>query len=64
MKGKGSSEGIPQVMGFVPIMGSTPQVGAMEGLADVVVMPIENPGLLEIIQSRVEQSLFGKNSDL
>ncbi|WP_319589018.1 YkgJ family cysteine cluster protein [uncultured Desulfobulbus sp.] len=25
---------------------------------------LENPGLLEIIQSRVEQSLFGKNSDL
>ena len=25
---------------------------------------LENPGLLEIIQTRVEQSLFGKNSDL
>jgi Fe-S-cluster containining protein len=25
---------------------------------------LENSGLLEIIQSRVEQSLFGKNSDL
>jgi Fe-S-cluster containining protein len=25
---------------------------------------LENPGLLEIIQARVEQSLFGKNGDL
>ena len=39
-KGNGSSVGRPNVRGFVPIMFSTPNVGAMLGRAFVPVMPI------------------------
>lgn len=37
--GNGSSVGIPNVSGFVPIQGSTPNVGAIDGRALVPVNP-------------------------
>lgn len=39
-KGKGSDEGMPKVIGFVPSIGSTPKVGAIDGRALVPVSPI------------------------
>lgn len=38
-KGNGSSVGIPKVNGLVPIQGSTPNVGAIDGRAFVPVNP-------------------------
>ena len=40
LKGKSSSVGMVKVKGFVPIIGSTPKVGATEGRALVPEMPI------------------------
>ena len=40
LNGNGSSVGIVNVSGFVPIMGSTPKVGATDGRALVPLMPI------------------------
>ncbi|MPM09790.1 hypothetical protein SDC9_56113 [bioreactor metagenome] len=39
-KGKSSSVGMANVMGFVPSMFSTPNVGAIDGRAFVPVIPI------------------------
>ena len=38
--GKVSDDGMPKVRGLVPIIGSTPKVGAMDGRALVPVSPI------------------------
>ena len=46
--GKSSSVGRPKVRGLVPIMFSTPKVGAIEGRALVPVMPIM-PSLVAIV---------------
>ena len=40
LNGNSSSVGIVNVSGFVPIIGSTPQVGATDGRAFVPEMPI------------------------
>ena len=40
LNGKSSSVGIVNVSGLVPIMGSTPQVGATDGRALVPEIPI------------------------
>lgn len=47
--GNSSSVGIPNVKGFVPIQGSTPNVGAIDGLAFVPVKPKKNIILLKLI---------------
>ena len=47
-KGKSSSVGSEKVRGFVPIMFSTPKVGAIEGRALVPVRPM-SPWLLAML---------------